>query len=430
MKLTRQTRTLLDLKVIPYYIQAQLGDAGYITVEDLADRWHSAEEARTSGPRELKFEANSNDYTAEFSKLCAMRMYQAVKIAKQSGGSSVALGADTTSIRSGSKFSMDMACDRAQLEAQYQLKTKGQKPPLEEQGSDTFLKKQFKRCLKGEIGLFTSRQIISLLPETEDRPMKKRKTLVQALEGDDEEESRANPTTMRQLQRMHTVFTTNLLMCTFAFPQFSQLEVEKTDIDDFYSWLYGPSIGGRSPPPSIYTLMMAERNAWREITRKMHLGKSLRVSLQETKHNLLFWQREVYEKLDHQLPRALKGKGYRQYPASAQKGSYQYTKLAKGPGKGKFNRQYQPSKGNAKGKGKKGKPSKGKPKGKNTWPSNWAKETPKGVQFCMNYHLKGDCANNPCNRSHNCPVMRNQGGTWWTCNAPPGQHTPRNCPNA
>ena len=82
-----------------------------------------------------------------------------------------------------------MACDRAQLEAQYQLKTRSQKPPLEGQGSDTFLKKQFKYCLKGEIGFFTSRQIISPLPETEDRPIKKRKTLVQALEGDDEEES-------------------------------------------------------------------------------------------------------------------------------------------------------------------------------------------------------------------------------------------------
>ena len=432
--LTRQARTLLDLKVIPYYIQAQLGDTGYITVEDLADRWHTAEEARVSGPKELKFEPNSNDYTAEFSKLCAMRLYQVVKLAKQSGGSSVALGADTTSIISGSKFSLDMACDRAQLEAQYQLKTKSLKPPLEEQGSDTFLKKQFRYCLRGEIGFFTSRQIISLLPEAEDRPVKRRKTLVQALEGDDEEESRANPTTMRQLQRLHTVFATNLLMCTFAFPQFSQLEVEKADIDDFYSWLHGPSIGGRSPAPSIYTLMMAERNAWREIARKMHLGKTLKASLQDIKQDLLFWQREVYEKLDHQLPQALKGKGYRQYPHSTQKGSYHYANFAKGSGKGQYNRQYQPSKGHDKGhdkgKGKKGKPSKGKPKGKESWPSNWAKETPRGVQFCMNYHLKGNCTNNPRNRSHNCPVMKDQGGTWWTCNAPPEQHTPSNCPNA
>ena len=148
-----------------------------------------------------------------------------------------------------------MACDRAQLEAQYQHKTKCQKPTMEDQGSDTFLTKQFRYCMKGEIGFFTSRQIISLLPETDERPIKKRKTLAQAIEGEDEEESRANPTTMRQLQKMHTVFTTNLLMCTFAFPQFGQLDIEKSDLDEFYSWLYGPSIGGRSPQPSVYTMM-------------------------------------------------------------------------------------------------------------------------------------------------------------------------------
>ena len=322
-KLTRQVRTILDLKVVPYYIQAQLGDEGYVTVEDLADRWDKAEEARTSGPKELKFEANSNDYTQDFTKLCAMRLYQAVKLAKQSGGSPAALGADATMSLPGSKLSLDMACDRVQLEVQYQLKTKGQKPPLEEQGSDTFLKKQCRRCMKGEVGFFASRQSISLLPETDERPIKKRKTLAQAFEGDDEEESRANPTTMRQLQRMHTVFSTNLLMCVFAFPQFGQLEIDRSDLDEFYSWLYGPSIGGRSPPPSVYTLMMAERNAWREITRKMHLGKKFRTSLQEIQQDLLFWQREVYEKLDHQLPGALKGKGPRQVPVYPQKGSYQ-----------------------------------------------------------------------------------------------------------
>jgi hypothetical protein len=129
-------------------------------------------------------------------------------------------------------------------------------------------------------------------------------------------------------------------MCVFAFPQFNQLEIEKSDLEGFYSWLYGPSIGGRSPPPSVYTLMMAERNTWREITRKMHLGKTLRVPLQEMQHDLLFWQREVYEKLDHQLPGALKGKGSRQFQFQPHKGQNQ-----KSAGKGKFSRPYPPFKG-------------------------------------------------------------------------------------
>ena len=54
-KLSRPLRMILDLKVVPYYIQAQLGDADYVTVEDLADRWDKAEEARTNGPKELHF---------------------------------------------------------------------------------------------------------------------------------------------------------------------------------------------------------------------------------------------------------------------------------------------------------------------------------------------------------------------------------------
>ena len=162
----------------------------------------------------------------------------------------------------------------------------------------------------------------------------------------------------------------------------------------------------------------------------MHLGKPLRLSLQEIKQDLLFWQREVYEKIDHQAHG--KGKGLGQLPMALKgfyphKGSYQ-----KSSGKGKTFRQYTPFKGQDKGKGKKGKHFKGKKgdKGKGQWPSNWAKETPRGVQYCMNYHLKGSCSNSPCSRSHNCPVMKDTGGTWWTCNAPPDQHSAKNCPHA
>ena len=62
----------------------------------------------------------------------------------------------------------------------------------------------------------------------------------------------------------------------------------------------------------------------------MHLGKSFKTSRQEIKTDLLFWQREVYEKLDHQLPTALKGKGFRQPQVYPQKG------FQKSFGEGKF----------------------------------------------------------------------------------------------
>ena len=71
-KLSRQARNIMDLKCLPYFIQATLAEEGYCSVEDLADRWDKAEDARANGPKELKFEVGSNGYTAELTKLVAI----------------------------------------------------------------------------------------------------------------------------------------------------------------------------------------------------------------------------------------------------------------------------------------------------------------------------------------------------------------------
>ena len=56
--------------------------------------------------------------------------------------------------------------------------------------------------------------------------------------------------------------------------------------------------------------------------------------------------------------------------------------------------------------------SKGPPKGGKEWPHNWAKVSPKGVQFCRYHFLKKKCPGN-CGCSRNCPVLKNR----WVCNA-------------
>ena len=112
-----------------------------------------------------------------------------------------------------------------------------QRPRLEYQGSDSFLKKQFRYCAKGEIGYFAPKHIISALPEEGERPTKShRKFTVDGFEKEEEEEARANPQTRRQLERMHMVFRNNLLMCTLAFPQFQQFDITKSDLDEWYDW--------------------------------------------------------------------------------------------------------------------------------------------------------------------------------------------------
>ncbi len=221
------------------------------------------------------------------------------------------------------------------LQKDWVAQTGTPKPRLEYQGSDSFLKKQFKYCAKGEM--------------------------------------------------------------VFLHPSISSQHCRRS--------------GGRKPPPSETTLLWAERNAWRQVCQLMADGVTLKNSLKQMKENQLFWTREVYERIMFQqlrFPKEPKGKGKGKGKGKTKsaKGVYQ-DHLKSSPsgqkGGGKF------EKGQAKG---------GRPSG---WPTNWALQSPSGVLYCRDFHLKHSCQGN-CNRSHACPIRVNG----WTCN---GDHSPDKCTN-
>jgi hypothetical protein len=227
------------------------------------------------------------------------------------------------------------------------------------------------------------------------------------------------------MERMHQIFQTSLLMSIFAFPQFSQFNITKQDMDAFYAWFNGPTIANRDPSPPVHVLITAERNAWREILKLMYDGQDLKSALNQVKQDLLFWQREVYEKIPrHTFQIRRQGKGLRKgdfvksyprkltgsFPKGGQGKGRKGSKGGKAPRKGERNNK-------GKGKGDKGKQT--------SWPQNWATTNPKGVAFCRNHHMHGNCGGQ-CGRSHNCPVLKQDG---WICNAPPESHSPHQCPN-
>ena len=74
-KLHQSVRTLFTHKCIPWEVVAKMADDGYVTMEDLADRWGTAENARTSFPAELNFTRDANIPEAQ-EKFVAMRVYQ------------------------------------------------------------------------------------------------------------------------------------------------------------------------------------------------------------------------------------------------------------------------------------------------------------------------------------------------------------------
>ena len=229
----------------------EMAEDGYVTMEDLACRWVSAEKAREEGPKDLKFRDGENGFDKSTSDFSAMRLYQAVLQARSLIHSGKTPSPSEGVARPTTGFNIDALCDRVALEKDWTIQTGQPKPRLEYQGSDSFLKKQVRYCAKGEIGFFAPKHIVSALPEEGERPTKShRKFTVDGFEKEEEEEERANPQTRRQLERMHTVFRNNLLMCTLAFPQFHQFDITKSDLDEWYDWFYRSShcCGRRGTP--------------------------------------------------------------------------------------------------------------------------------------------------------------------------------------
>ena len=189
--------------------------------------------------------------------------------------------------------------------------------------------------------------------------------------------------------------------------------VSSIQLDEGRPWLFLWLVlwtwaGGRRPSPPEQTLLMAERNAWREVHELMHGGMYLKEALDKVQNNSLFWMREVYERVISERAKGKSKKG------KDKKGSWGYPI-----------RQPQWEK---KGKGSGDKGGKGKGKGKSKpsdWPSNWAFKNPKGLPFCRDYFIKKNCQGQ-CGRSHNCPVVNSEG---WVCNAGPKEHKPENCPH-
>ena len=147
--LHNSVQVLFVSKQIPWVIQAQMAEDGYVTMEDLACRWVSAEKAREEGPKDLKFRDGENGFDKAISDFSAMRLYQAVLQARSLIHSGKTPSLSDGVARPTTGFNIDAVCDRVALEKDWTIQTGQPKPRLEYQGSDSFLKKQFRYCAKG-----------------------------------------------------------------------------------------------------------------------------------------------------------------------------------------------------------------------------------------------------------------------------------------
>ena len=199
-KLTKALSVVLVSKEIPWRVQGELGRQGYVTVEDLADRWNSPEDARANGPHDLDFEAGNHGFTAQSTAFTAMRLLQAVRAAQQIAtlpGGTAALHPLARGVTTAGS-TLEASFDRRALEETYMKVYSQNRPKLETQGSDALLRRQYRFVRRGEIGFIQVKHLVSALPEEGERPTTtSNRFTLDGFEGTEEEEIRANPATRR-----------------------------------------------------------------------------------------------------------------------------------------------------------------------------------------------------------------------------------------
>ena len=455
---------------VPYAIQAKIARQRYVSIMDLADRW-SLDTIRDKAPTDLGFEAL--EYDADDKAFYAVRLLQAVRHAQVVAQSATQPGLTGGFGSTGpillpqgsepgtgpSSFMLEKN-QKAKLYTAWKIHTSDPAPKLNEVGSMTMVKQLWATLEGGEFGTMEMKQIIPAQLEINERPQTK-STWEKSQYGNHVEvivETVRFPQDRSSWEKSLKIWKNTLLMVQWNFPQFSQFNLEKDDLDRFYDFVLGRSIASRSPPPQLVDLIHTERNAWKEINISMREGDTAKVAVNKCINNHLFWLAAINgtqnqpatsswnsqppnHKFQRSQQRNRQRKGWQQKQWTGEiaptwpKGKQHYHK---GNGKGikdggkTWKQGYKGAKpgkkGEKLGKGKlgKGKPGKGKGgnKGGAKWPPTWARVDKQGKEYCQNFHIRGGCSSNPCLRSHKCPKQSE--AMDWICNQ---DHKAENCPN-
>eukprot|EP00971_Amphidinium_carterae_P226410 4491014-Amphidinium_carterae.1 len=334
----------------PYHCQATFAQGGFKTVADLADRWPSKTEARTSAPEDLGFKVGQNNHTAVTSLLVSVRIGQAIDQALERVKQKQTLVSSTSD--SNAKYILTSAV-RASMESLYTRKYH-HKPSLELQGSDPFLGKLYKDVAKGGLSFYPLNKIQPYLVDVDPAPRASKKKRTDDSDLEYEEDP---PSSWEAWRSRLSVWRTSLLMCLVSHPHHIHLQLELDVLDRFYTFLDGPEIARRVPPPSLQVMMRAERTAWRKISIYLHEGSSLTEAIGKIQTDTLFWVREVYEHI-RVMPQSVHPQSKRPRQTSPAN--------------------YMPQKNASKGKGKQ--------KSKLDT-SKWATHDLAGNEICRNFHF-------------------------------------------
>ncbi|CAE7365451.1 AHNAK, partial [Symbiodinium sp. CCMP2592] len=398
---------------VPWLVLFVMGKQGFVTAQDWAGRWDE-KELRKEAPK-LGFSPGQNGYDEHTCVLTAIRLENAVeqfKLLKKRKMAEV----DIHSVED--YKAMIGRGDRQEMRAAYLAKF-GTDPEREYEGSDHMLGVLKRVLYRGEFlsgSQLDLNKVVANHPKDGEVKFQKR----QSKEDDEwihEESNRVQ--SEKQWKRVLMIWRTSLLMVVATCTGPSCIHLTKADLDDFYNFLFGDTIMGREPAPSLGVLMTAERKVWRQVALNMAKDETLTISaaLKEIQNNSRFWSMEIDEFC------------LRRHHTGQPKGPRKGRGKGKDKDKGKVFQQWD----YWKGKGKK--PGKGKGKSKKEdwrWSTvseetveppppptatfartkaphhEWAPKGSDGKEFCKKYHAFNRCPGD-CGRSHNCPVILSDG---------------------
>jgi len=427
-----EVRTLFRQLRVPWSIQSGISHETTSSLVDLANRFTNLDDVVASVPRDLGFAQNTPPWNANHFRAAMSHFKEAwerARLTRDQRRSLDAKAADddpTHTMVPGQRESMERA---------YHAKT-GFEPEPEHQGSDYLLGKLHRDCARGRLGSYTTNEITSMIPEPHvvlKRVAKQTRTSDGTMREHDAE-FRDPPYTMDQWKRQMKVWMVSLLMAIASHPHQLHLQITKTELEEFYDWLWGPDVMGRENPPSLQSQMYAERLAWGRISIMIHKKVTLSEAIKKIQSNNMFWQKEVADRCPKRdnvgKGKGRKGQGLWSSPQNDQLAPTPYrtpkrqrSRTPKG-GKGQGNwSPYTPPPmppsswggANWQGKAKKGKKGKGQSKGQ------WVSVNIKGEQYCWAWN-GGNCSNPNCSRVHRCCVGVGKSGQGCNKNHPASSH--------
>lgn len=405
-------RTIMAQYRLAYHILSELGRQGYTTVNMFSVFYTDEADLAATAPRELTFRHTDPGFDEESSKRGRIRLPLASTHAKNPRSHRQRIISSNTT--EGDVRLPGQGSIRGGAEEVWNTRH-GAKPPLEDQGTDTFLGRIYKDMGTGNVGVYQQKQRVGRLDNHT-------KTTTETPTGSSRRRRPRRPTHPPPSPSSSTrprSWPTPSGWCPTPAPPSRRSRSPSRTWTTATPGSSDPTSPAAPPPPPLKVLETAGLAAWRRIAIELHRGGTSKEAMKDTKADALSWQREVYGKPNYQAPGATSAQALQAAPTLQRQG-YFYNSETQGDGA------YAPSGKKGKGgKGAKGKTTKGlkgegkgKAGGKNddraavsdvVW-GNWADRGPPtswhpdGQKTCRHFNTSNRWGG--CGMSHShCPRM-------------------------